>query len=57
MRLISIGHHAEKVKHPKDMTSDEVMAHVFHPSVVKDLKKHVSELEAKKPKCSKKEVK
>ena len=47
----------KKVKHPKDMTSDEVMADVFHPSVVKHLKKHVAELEAKKPKRSKKEAK
>jgi hypothetical protein len=27
----------KKQKHPKDMTSDEVMAHVFHPKVVKHL--------------------
>jgi hypothetical protein len=47
----------KKVKHPRDMTSDEVMAHIFHPSVVKDLKKHVTELETKKPKRSKKEAK
>lgn len=47
----------KKVKHPKDMTLDEVMAHVFHPSVVKHLKEHVAGLEAKKPKRSKKEVK
>jgi hypothetical protein len=47
----------KKVKHPKDMNSNEVMAHVFHPGVVKHLKKHVAELESKKPKRPKKEVK
>ena len=31
----------KKTKHPKDMTTDEVMAHVFHPKVAKHLRKHV----------------
>ncbi len=44
----------KKQKHPKDMTSDEVMAHVFHPKVVKHLKAHVAELEAAKAKRPKK---
>jgi hypothetical protein len=39
----------KKPKHPKDMTSDEVMAHVFHPKVVKHLRAHVAELDAAKP--------
>ena len=26
-------------KHPKDMTSDELMKHLFHPKVVKHIKK------------------
>ena len=37
----------KKVKHPKDMNSDEVIAHVFHPSVVKHLKKHVAKVRPK----------
>jgi len=40
----------KKVKHPKDMTSDEVIAHVFHPKAVKHLKAHVAELDSAKPK-------
>jgi hypothetical protein len=42
----------KKVKHPKDMTSDEVMAHVFHPKAVKAIKAHVTEWN--KPKRPKK---
>jgi hypothetical protein len=30
---------APKKKHPKDMTSDELMKHLFHPKVVKHIKK------------------
>ena len=29
----------KKKKHPKDMTSDELMKHLFHPEVVKHIKK------------------
>ena len=29
----------KKPKHPKDMTSDELMKHLFHPKVVKHVKK------------------
>jgi hypothetical protein len=29
----------KKKKHPKDMTSDELMKHLFHPRVVKHIKK------------------
>jgi hypothetical protein len=29
-------------KHPKDMTSDEAVKHLFHPKVVKHLKKHLA---------------
>jgi hypothetical protein len=32
---------ATKKKHPKDMTSDELMKHLFHPKVVKHIK-HVA---------------
>jgi len=31
----------KKKKHPKDMTSDELMQHLFHPKVVKHIK-HVA---------------
>jgi len=47
----------KKEKHPKDMTADEAMAHVFHPKVIKHLKNHVAELEAEKPKRPKKSTK
>jgi hypothetical protein len=32
----------KKKKHPKDMTSDELLKHLFHPKVVKHVKKHVA---------------
>ena len=35
------------------MTADEVMAHVFHPKVVKHLKKHVDKLSKEKEKAKK----
>ncbi len=35
----------KKKKHPKDMTSDEAIAHLFHPKAVKHIKKHVEKLE------------
>jgi len=31
-------------KHPKDMTTEEAIRHVFHPKIVKRLKKHVENL-------------
>jgi len=34
-------------KHPKDMTTDELARHVFHPKVLKAVKKHVARLNAK----------
>jgi len=30
-------------KHPKDMTTDEAIKHVFHPKIAKALRKHVDE--------------
>jgi len=39
-----------KKKHPKDMTTDELAKHVFHPKVLAHAKKHVRELNAEKPK-------
>jgi hypothetical protein len=47
----------KKVKQPKEMTADEVMAHVFHPDAIKHLKAHVAELDTAKPKRPKKSAK
>jgi hypothetical protein len=38
----------KKIKHPKDMTTDEAIAHVFHPKALKHLKKHVEKLSKRK---------
>jgi len=42
-----------KSKHPKDMTNDELLKHVFHPKVVEHIKKHVKDIDTKKEKRSK----
>jgi hypothetical protein len=34
-------------KHLKNLTTDEVMAHVFHPDALKHIKKHVEKLDKK----------
>ena len=47
----------KKAKHPKDMTSDELMADVFHPKAVEHIKKHVRNLDAGKEKPADKENK
>jgi len=40
----------KEIKHPKHMTTDEAIAHVFHPKALKHLKGHVNKLsEEKKP--------
>ncbi len=39
-------------KHPIEMTSDELAAHVFHPKLHKALKKHVESENAKSPEKS-----
>ena len=44
-------------KHPKDMTNDELLAHVFHPKAVKHIKKHVESLGTAKRKPLKKGAK
>ena len=44
----------KKIKHPKDMTSDELIADVFHPKAVKHIKKHVQDLDAGKGKPTEK---
>jgi hypothetical protein len=33
----------KKAKHPKDMTTDEALHHIFHPKVVKHVKGIVAE--------------
>jgi hypothetical protein len=33
-------------KHPIEMTSDELAAHVFHPKLHKALKRHVKKMDA-----------
>jgi len=38
----------KKEKHPKDMTTEEAVKHLFHPKVVKHVKKHVAKAGAKK---------
>ncbi len=47
----------KEVKHPKDMTTDEAIAHVFHPKALKHLKKHTEEISACKKKGDKEESK
>lgn len=39
----------KEVKHPKDMTTDELISDVFHPKALEHLKKHVEKLSEKKP--------
>jgi hypothetical protein len=34
-------------KHPKDMTDDEALKHIFHPKLVAGVKKHLAEHNAK----------
>jgi len=43
----------KKVKRPKDMTADELIAHVFHPKLAEHLRKHVTKLSEKKEKSEK----
>ena len=39
-----------KVKHPRDMTNDEAIKHLFHPKVVEHIKAVVKKANAAKPK-------
>lgn len=39
---------AKKKKHPKDMTSEELAKHVFHPKVLRAAKEHIAALNAPK---------
>ena len=34
-------------KQPKDMSTDELARHVFHPKVLKHVKRHIARLNAK----------
>jgi hypothetical protein len=43
----------KKIKHPKDMTTDEAIEHVFHPKALKHLKEHVDTLTKEKEKVNK----
>lgn len=40
----------KKAKHPKDMTTDEAMRHIFHPKIVKHVKDLVKKHNAKSEK-------
>ena len=37
----------KKKKHPKHMTSDELVKHLFHPKVVKHVKKELAKVNPK----------
>jgi hypothetical protein len=38
----------KKEKHPKDMTTEEAVKHLFHPKIVEHVKKHAAKKEPKK---------
>jgi hypothetical protein len=38
----------KKERHPKDMTTEEAVKHLFHPKVVEHVKKHVGKGRPKK---------
>jgi hypothetical protein len=44
----------KEIKQPKDMTTDEAIAHVFHPEALKHLKKHTETIVKGKKKADKK---
>jgi hypothetical protein len=46
--MSSIAHPKKKKKHPKDMTTDEAMRHLFTRKGHKIIKKHVAALEKEK---------
>lgn len=43
--MSAIGHPKKKKKHPKDMTTDEAMKHLFTHKGHRLIKKHVREVE------------
>ncbi len=42
-----------KKKHPIHMTDDEALKHIFHPEIVKAVKKHVKKQSEQKPRSQK----
>jgi len=40
-------------KHPKDMTDDEALRHLFHPKIVRAVKKHLKKHEQEPSKTGK----
>jgi hypothetical protein len=40
----------KKRKHPKEMTADEAISHVFHPDALKHLKEHLEKIPYRKRK-------
>jgi len=49
------GTYTPKKKHPRDMTNDEAIKHLFHPKIVKHVKSEVAK--ANTPKVRKKATK
>jgi len=43
-------HYEKEVKHPKEMTTDEAIADVFHPKALKTWRSMLEKLSEKKPK-------
>jgi hypothetical protein len=37
----------KKKKHPKDMTTEEAMRHLWHPTALKHIKKQVAKLDSR----------
>lgn len=45
----------KKKKHPMDMTDDEALKHIFHPEIVKAVRKHVKDQTTQKKKRKQKQ--
>ncbi|HKR83180.1 MAG TPA: hypothetical protein VJS37_03340 [Terriglobales bacterium] len=43
----------KKKKHPKDMTDEEALKHLFHPKIVRAVKKHLKKHEQEQSKTGK----
>ncbi len=41
---------SNKKKHPREMTTDELARHLFHPKVIQHLKRVARDAESRKPK-------
>ena len=39
---------AKKKKHPSEMTDEEALKHIFHPKIVRAVKKHLKDQESEK---------